>query len=54
MNVGTGTEDTNMMIAATDLARRHVVIITLEDVTAGTTFELEVIRRIEGIPTDEA
>lgn len=50
----TATEDTNLMIAQTDLNRRHVIIITMEDVAANTTFELEVIRRIEGIPTDES
>lgn len=51
-NTPTATTDNNFSFSAADLRRRHTVIIVMEGVTAGTSFELEVIRRIEGIPNE--
>lgn len=48
-----GFSDSDIAISAASLKRDHVVVYVFENVQSTTTFELEVIRRLEGLPTDE-
>lgn len=47
------SQDDRIALNATDLRRKHTVIITMEDIAANTTFELEIIRRVEGIASQD-
>lgn len=46
------TADFNLSINARSLTRPHTVIILLEGVQPGTSFELEVVRHFEGPPSE--
>lgn len=52
-DIAAGSAGSNPSIYYKDLATDHVVLIAIEGVQPGTTFELEMIRHFEGHPIDE-
>lgn len=53
MGAATASEDEQLQISAYAMSRKHTVIILMEDINSTTSFELEIIRRVEGIANDE-
>jgi hypothetical protein len=45
--------DSRISISAKSLQRPHTTVILFEQVVEGTSFEIEIIRRIEGIPSEK-